>query len=188
MPSPIAHAVSGYAITKLLGMTRDRQLLKPSLLGYSVFMAIAADFDFLPQLIAGIDMHRGFTHSIVFAIAFSLLMSKLIKGMPGCQTLSYRQLWTLALIVYCSHLALDFLTQGGSGVPLLWPLSNSPFKSVLPLFPAVHHSRGLFDLGHLFFISFELIYSTLLLWALSRWKPTNISKTTEYQNSKVCLK
>ena len=147
-------------------------------------------FWLLPQLIAGVDMHRGFTHSIVFAIAFSLLICRLIKDRKNFKALKYWQLVTLTLMVYCSHLVLDFFTQGGSGVPLLWPLSDSTFQSTLPLFPAVHHSRGLFDLGHFLFISFELVYSALLLWTISRWKPVNPSKTVECQDSfdKVCLK
>ncbi len=168
MPSPIAHAVSGYAIIK--GLEPSKVYKRWQLALYAVFVAIAADFDFLPQLIAGIDTHRGFTHSVVFAIAFSLIVSKLANGRTSLQ---YRRLFALTLIIYGSHLVLDFFTQGGSGVPLLWPMSNQPFQSAIPIFPAVHHSHGLFDSIHIVFLSFELTYTVILLWSLSRWQAFN---------------
>ena len=170
MPSPIAHAVSGYAVTKLLEPQSNRGLYKFPLLCYGSFVAIAADIDFLPKLIAGIDMHRGFTHSLAFAIVFSLVVNRCITEKTRFARLKYLRAFILTFILYCSHLVLDFFTQGGSGLPLLWPLSTNTFHSTIPLFPAVHHSRGLFDTSHLRFISFELVYSTLLLWCISRWK------------------
>ncbi|MBX2862468.1 MAG: metal-dependent hydrolase [Leptolyngbyaceae cyanobacterium MAG.088] len=168
MPSPIAHAVSGYAIVRGIAPSRVYKLWPLAL--YAVFVAIAADFDFVPHIVAGIDTHRGFTHSLAFAIAFSVIVSRLMSQRTSTK---WVRLFTLTLMIYGSHLLLDFFTQGGSGVPLLWPVSNQTFQAAFPLFPAVHHSNGVFDSIHLIFLSFELAYTVILLWSLSRWQAFN---------------
>ena len=165
MPSPIAHAVSGYAIAKGFNPLKVSRMWRFAL--YAVFVAIAADFDFIPQLVAGINTHRGFTHSLSFAILFSLVLSRLVTRQTNFKR--YLPTFILTLAIYSSHLILDFFTQGGSGIPLLWPISDSLFHSAIPLFPAVHHSHGLFNSIHIFFLSFELIYTVVLLWGLSQW-------------------
>ena len=159
MPSPIAHAVSGYAIAKGFNPIRVSRMWRFAL--YAVFVAIAADFDFIPQLVAGINTHRGFTHSLSFAILFSLVLSRLFIRKT---LLKYLPTFILTLAIYSSHLVLDFFTQGGTGIPLLWPISSSHFQSAIPLFPAVHHSHGLFNSIHILFLSFELTYTVVLLW------------------------
>ncbi|ESA35875.1 membrane-bound metal-dependent hydrolase [Leptolyngbya sp. Heron Island J] len=165
MPSPLAHAVSGYAIAKGLDVPKVSKLLPLGL--YAVFVAIAADFDFLPKIVAGINTHRGFTHSFGFAIVFSIILSQLLSSRTAIKPL---KVFALTLIIYSSHLVLDFFTQGGSGIPLLWPISNAPFHSAIPLFPGVHHSHGLFNPIHVIFLSFELTYTVILLWGVSRWR------------------
>lgn len=165
MPSPLAHAVSGYAIFKWLAPQKVQPVWLLTL--YAVFVAIAADFDFVPQLITGVKTHRGFTHSLSFGIVFSLVVSLLVNRHLS---IKYLKLFALTLVIYNSHLVLDIFTQGGSGVPLLWPLGNQRFQSAIPLFPAVHHSHGLLNSIHLIFLSFELTYTVIVLSLLSRWK------------------
>ncbi|MBE9069022.1 metal-dependent hydrolase [Leptolyngbya cf. ectocarpi LEGE 11479] len=162
MPSPIAHAVSGYAIAK--GVNPLSRMWHVAF--YAVFVAIAADFDFIPQLVTSVNTHRGFTHSLGFALLFSGVVSAVIARRTSFK---YRPTLLLTLTLYGSHLLLDFLTQGGTGIPLLWPISDSHFQSTIVLFPAVHHSHGLFDSIHVRFLSFELIYTVVLLWGISQW-------------------
>ena len=164
MPSPIAHAVSGYAIAKGFNPIKVSRLWPFAL--YAVFVAIAADIDFVPQLVANIDTHRGLTHSLSFALLFSWMLSAIVTRRTTFKSLPT---FFLTLTIYGSHLLLDFLTQGGTGIPLLWPISESHFQSSIALFPAVHHSRGLFNSIHFRFLSFELIYTVILLWGLSPW-------------------
>ena len=75
-----------------------------------------------------------------------------------------------ALILYGSHLVLDFFTEGGRGIQLFWPFSEKLFISPLTLFPGTHHSEGSFSRVHLIFIFFELLYSLLILTGLYIWK------------------
>lgn len=164
MPSPIAHAVSGYAIAKGVNPLTISRMGRVAF--FAVFVAIAADFDFIPQLVANIDTHRGFTHSLGFALLFSGMVSAVIARRTRFR---YLPTFLLTLALYGSHLLLDFLTQGGTGIPLLWPISSSHFQSAVVLFPAVHHSNGLFDSIHVRFLSFELAYTVILLWGVSQW-------------------
>ena len=163
MPSPIAHSITGYVISKqFLACDRALQtgLSRRMLLGWTVFIANVADLDFIPHLISGVDAHRGFTHSLVFGVCFSLLVTALAKALYSPP---WEKLFLLTAIIYASHLFLDFFTAGGSGMPLLWPFSEENFISTRPLFPGVHHSEGLFHWGHFVFITYESIYAILLV-------------------------
>lgn len=170
MPSPLAHAVSGYIIAKLLPLeppseSKVNQWYIQSL--YPVFVAISADFDFIPQLITGDNYHRGLTHSIFFGLIFSVVTGFIISYYSKY---SYRQMFFLTAIAYSSHLFLDFFTAGGNGIKLFLPVTDSWFKSPIPIFPAVHHSRGLWHYSHLIPLSFELAYSALLFLGMFYWQ------------------
>lgn len=169
MPSPVAHAVSGYALTRFIrpSPAKPNRQHKNILVFYAVFVAVAADFDFIPQLVTGADFHRGFTHSLAFAAIFSCVLSRLVTYW---QKSTYPKILIVTLILYCSHLVLDFFTQGGTGIPLLWPFVDQSFKSNIALFPAVHHSRGLLHSSHLVFICFELAYTFVLLLGTWLWQ------------------
>ena len=179
MPSPIAHSVSGYVLTRLpFAKTRifRSQLwpMTPVAAIYGVFVSNIPDLDFLPQLLTGIRFHRGPSHSLVAALLVSSLLTWVIhryrqpRARLGRQP-SYRALFALTFGIYGSHILLDLLTTGGSGLPLLWPFSTQVFR--LPsLFPAVHHSRGLWDSSHLVFVGAELVYTACLLAGLKLFK------------------
>lgn len=179
MPSPIAHSVSGYVIGKFLPIEiskyyHSRWWKLENF--YPVFVAIFADFDFLPQLITGQNFHRGITHTLIFAVGFSLVLALLVSCL--CKS-SFKQLFLFTLIIYSSHLVLDLFTTGGSGLQILWPLTDTYFKSTISIFPQVHHSQGLFDISHLIFIMWELSYSILILSILWLWKTCCSSKFPE---------
>jgi inner membrane protein len=70
--------------------------------------------------------HRGFTHSIAFAILFGILTAlfarKFLKS-----GLSFAKLFAFFALATVSHPFLDMLTNGGSGVALFAPFSNARF-------------------------------------------------------------
>ncbi len=181
MPSPIAHSVSGYILGQFWPLEQPRvcRLRKWYFqIFYPVFVAIFADFDFIPQLITGEKYHRGFTHSLFFALVFSVIFGLTLSYLGKY---SYKQIFLFTLIIYGSHLFLDFLTEGGKGMQLFWPFIDGFFKSPIAIFPGVHHSRGLWHYSHLIPISFELIYSALLFWGVSWW---NITKNRRIKSLK----
>lgn len=63
--------------------------------------------------------HRGFSHSIVFALAFALLATIIVRG----------RLATFAFLFLCtmSHGVLDAMTDGGLGVAFFSPFSNERY-------------------------------------------------------------
>lgn len=168
MPSPIAHSTSGYIISRLLPIRTNKYWRnhKISQLLFVVLAANAADFDFIPQIITGEKYHRGFTHSLAFSLIFSLI-SGLIASWYDKRLLF--PIFLLSLLVYDSHLLLDFFTtSGGDGIELFWPFKDTFVKSPWEIFPPVHWSRGILDYSHLHFIGFESCYSILLygIWQL----------------------
>jgi inner membrane protein len=175
MPSPIAHAVSGYVLAKFLPLTQPRTSRRRRweiLCLYPVFVATVADLDFIPQIITGESFHRGLTHSLIFALGFSLILAFILRNR---WQFSYKQLAWITFILYGSHLVLDFFTEG-RGIPLLYPFTENFFVSSITIFPGVHHSRGLWHYSHLIPISFELVYSILLMGGVRWWKNSQLRK------------
>ena len=172
MPSPIAHSVSGYVLTRLPVVKNAIPSwlwpITPAAALYSLFVANLPDLDFLGQLLTGLQLHRGPSHSLLAALAVSGLLAWLIYSYR--RRSSYRVLFGLTFGLYSSHLLLDLFTAGGRGIPLLWPLSSQYFRAPFALFPGVHYSRGLWDNSHLIFISAELLYSLILLSGLQVWR------------------
>lgn len=168
MPSPIAHSVTGYVLAKLLP-TKQLKLhwsKRWERILYPVFVATAADLDFLPQLITGESFHRGLTHSLIFCLSFSAIVGAIASYF---WQLSYRQIFLFTLILYGSHLFLDLFTPG-RGMQLFLPFTARFFKSPVTIFPAVHHSEGLWHSSHIIPIVFESIYSMILLLGLWQYK------------------
>ena len=89
--------------------------------------------------------HRGFTHSIVFALLFAALTTPLLRGRLG----------TFAFVFLCtlSHPLLDAMTDGGLGIAFFSPFSNEryflPWRPirVSPLGAGFFSPRGLRTLG-----------------------------------------
>ena len=167
MPSPIAHSISGYVIFRLFSIKNKafkfskKGIYQLFTILFTVFVANAADLDFILQSLTGKKFHRGLTHSLTFALLFSLLVA-LITRFSSKKINICKQIFWLCLLLYGSHLLLDFFTSGGDGMQILWPFNNGFYKSVAPLFPSVHHELGIFDPVHIKFVSFELFYSVIL--------------------------
>jgi inner membrane protein len=176
MPSPIAHAVSGYAIAQIFSPKTEHA---PRILGrvsglsltlYSVGMAIAADLDFIPQVMTGAKFHHGPTHSIALAIAVALGACGFQKIWPKHWP---RSIFRLTLALYGSHLLLDFFTDGGDGIQVFWPINLSYWRSPVALFPSTHWSKPLFYPGHFLFLAYELGYSFCIWLGLRLLKNRN---------------
>lgn len=67
--------------------------------------------------------HRGWTHSVFFAVVFGILMTLLLHLMSPKNTVGYKTgLWLILSTL--SHPLLDMLTNGGRGCALWWPFST----------------------------------------------------------------
>lgn len=92
--------------------------------------------------------HRGFTHSIIFAVLFGSLIAFITHKFLNTN-ISYLKLLSFFAFATFSHPFLDMLTNGGSGVALFAPLSNErfffPFRpiEVSPIGMRFFSERGL---------------------------------------------
>jgi inner membrane protein len=169
MPTILTHLAVPISATIALG---TRRLPGGALLA-GMLAAIAPDFDGIAFKlgIAYGDMlgHRGFTHTLLFALLFGLLGWTLAPRW-------YMRRWTgYAWIALCalSHPLLDMLTNGGMGIPLLWPLD--PAHYFFPWQPIavspISLTRLLSERGaevlrsEALFVWLPLLTVALLIWA-----------------------
>ena len=127
MASIFGHGLVAYATSKLID-SKSSQLL----LFLAIFTAIVPDLDVLAFKFCISYSHpfghRGFTHSILFAILWSGLLSFLFGK-------NRKLIFALVLFLSTlSHGVLDAMTSGGRGVGFFIPFENSryffPFRGI----------------------------------------------------------
>lgn len=115
MPKIIAHALTGATI--IVALSPKSELNKWTLLG-GALLAISPDLDYgIEWLFNFPDVHRGFTHSLIF----SFLVGSLILIFLDYE----KQRLAIALsLAFLSHTLLDLATSTSGGVKLFWFFSN----------------------------------------------------------------
>ncbi|PYL63049.1 MAG: hypothetical protein DMF24_01630 [Verrucomicrobia bacterium] len=165
--SPIAHTFGGFWTFLILAAQLKTRLAAQwrqwlPRLGVLMLVANLPDLDFLPVLFNGSakNLHHSFTHSLIFAILVSLILSSAWRIAPG--------FWRSTLLyftAYSSHLLIDFFTgtkigwtHTGFGMPLFWPWSKE-FSSPLILTFGVRHKTfaALFSLDNIWSCTYELL-------------------------------
>lgn len=135
MASIFGHGLVAYTISKVADSKSNKLL---------VFLAIGSSI--VPDLdvvgfFYGIDYshplgHRGFTHSIVFAVIWSgLLMFLVCTKLSGSARKPRKLMFAIVLfLATVSHGLLDAMTSGGKGVGFFIPFDNSryffPFRGI----------------------------------------------------------
>jgi inner membrane protein len=118
MATLYTHAFAGVGLASIL-TPRPKPLVYWAM---ALFLPVLPDFDTLWIARYGSMFgHRGFTHSLAFALAVGLIASAV---MFSCLRLRFWPLFGLLFLVTASHGILDTLTNGGFGIPFLWPLSD----------------------------------------------------------------
>jgi inner membrane protein len=67
--------------------------------------------------------HRGFTHSLAFAVVLALLALAFHRPLRVRRAVAF----AFVLVATASHGLLDMLTNGGLGIALLWPFSEARY-------------------------------------------------------------
>ncbi|NND94430.1 MAG: metal-dependent hydrolase [Flavobacteriales bacterium] len=122
MASAFAHIISGYAIGDTIGKS-DKKIL-----WLGAALACFPDIDVIGWFngigYESVYGHRGFTHSICFAIVLG-----------GLITLAFKEnrwrIWLILSLCLVSHGLLDAMTTGGRGIAFWWPFSDERY--FLPL-------------------------------------------------------
>ena len=126
MASGFGHAIAAIGIGRALLF---REKAKFWVLG--ICCAILPDGDFIGYKL-GIEYgslfgHRGFTHSLFFALLLSILVMIVFYRNER----SFSKTWNLLLLYFflatASHSVLDALTNGGHGVAFFSPFSNERY-------------------------------------------------------------
>lgn len=121
------HAVVGLGIAQLY-VPRRRAWLYWTLAG---FLAIVPDFDVFSSADYGSLLgHRGFTHSLAFALWMGLFAASCSYRWFGAS------LWALTGIFFAamaSHGILDAMTRGGADIPFFWPATDQRYGNWGPI-------------------------------------------------------
>jgi inner membrane protein len=123
MPTILTHPVVPLAIAAGLGS----KVIPTRLIVAGVVAAILPDLDVLAFKL-GIPYshdfgHRGFSHSILFALAFALVIASMWRWLDT-------SFWRALLFIFIagvSHGLLDAFTNGGLGIAFLWPWSGERY-------------------------------------------------------------
>jgi len=117
MPLPVAHGLVGATV---VAAVRPRAATRRYYLALfaGAALANAADLDFILVFALGSRAwHRGFTHSLAFALVVCLALFVALGTRRARAAAGYG-------LAYASHALLDFATtKEGGGLELLWPFS-----------------------------------------------------------------
>lgn len=120
MASIFGHSAVGFTLSKVIDNKNEKLLLL-----LAIFSTVLPDFDVIGFKF-GISYlhplgHRGFTHSIVFALFWALILV-FAFGKKN------KLIWFLVIFLSTiSHGVLDAMTNGGEGVGFLIPFNNNRF-------------------------------------------------------------
>lgn len=123
MPTVFTHP----AIPVTLALGLGCKVVSKRLLAAGVIASLLPDLDVLAFRL-GIPYaaewgHRGFSHSLLFALLIAIVGAVLARPLRATVKASFGFLFIAA----ASHGILDAFTNGGLGIALLWPISTDRF-------------------------------------------------------------
>ncbi len=125
--------------------------------------------------------HRGATHSVAFALCMWPVAYALMRFLPAnqrpCMPDAYansaqtgaRRFATCATLATLSHTFLDAFTDGGLGVALLYPLSDTRYFAPWRPLPVAPLGRALFKTAGLTLLANEA-FLFLPFWIIGLWR------------------
>lgn len=126
MASIFGHALLGIGLAKAISRRTTAKILV-----LSALCTIIPDADVV-GFFAGIPYdhplgHRGFSHSILFALLFSLLVKQAFVREVPLGSAKGLLLWTVFFLSTLSHSILDAMTTGGLGVGFFVPFEQERY-------------------------------------------------------------
>lgn len=118
MATDYSHAVVGLGLARLYA-TKPMPWVY---WGLAAILPIIPDLDVFSPANYGTWLgHRGFTHSLVFALLLGIIIASTAFR---CFQVSWWSLAALFFVMIASHGLLDALTNGGENIPFFWPLES----------------------------------------------------------------
>src|SRR5687767_8426183 len=131
MPSSFAHAAAGAALTSVVAHAPTRRLLIAA-----AVCAALPDVDALGRPFGNLSYegafggHRGFTHSILFAILAGAVAAWIFRRDVVVARDAQFRLWLAFAVAIASHGVLDALSTIGNGVAFWAPFSWTHYEFV----------------------------------------------------------
>src|SRR5438128_1526372 len=121
MPTVFTHGVVGLGLGKVFTGRR-----MPALFWVlAALLPMVPDFDSFGTFTYGSTLgHRGFTHSLAFALVLGLVTAGLTYRYFR---ISFWDLCGFFFVITASHGILDAFTNGGFGIPLFWPFDSARY-------------------------------------------------------------
>lgn len=119
MPTILSHP----ALPLAIGVGLGSRIIPTRLLCAGVAASIIPDLDVYLEHVWSAIGHRGVTHTLLFAVFLgccAAVMARALQATPRA-SLFFVSFATL------SHPLLDMFTNGGSGIPLFWPLDHERY-------------------------------------------------------------
>jgi inner membrane protein len=121
MPTVYTYAVVGLGLGKVF----TSRPMPPLFWVLAGLLPMVPDFDSFFTYAYGSTLgHRGFTHSLTFALVLGLAAAALTFRRLG---ISLWDLWGFFFVITASHGILDAFTNGGFGIPLFWPFDSARY-------------------------------------------------------------
>lgn len=126
MPTNITHAIPAIA----LGLGIGKKVIPLKVMLTAALISSIPDFDMIGTRYLGVPWdsiygHRGYTHSIVFAILIAFIAAKFFNRD------AFNKNFLFFSFCMLSHGFLDLCNDGGLGVALLWPLSDYRYHGLV---------------------------------------------------------
>ncbi len=179
MPTPLAH--SGFALA-LAFAAAPGKLPAPRTTLALIFLANAADLDFVPGILTGqpVAYHHGVSHSFLFAAIMTAMVTPMVTRIAP----DPRRFSVWATLAAASHPVLDWVTgEPGAdvakyGVALLWP-SPVRYMSDTHVFGAYHIDTmgligGVLTFGAVLPLLREVGFVALMVSLAAIWRRTRV--------------
>ncbi len=162
MPSLFSHP----AVPLAIGVALGARLVPPRLLLAGVAGCVLPDADVVAfQLGVPYESafaHRGFTHSIFFALVCGALAAAFAKALHSRAWMAF----IFVSIATASHGLFDALTNGGSGIAFFWPFGDVRYFMPLQIILVSPIGLGFFSERGLMVLLSELKWVWLPCFAL----------------------
>lgn len=119
MPSILSHP----AVPLAIGLGLGSRVIPPRLVYAGIAAAIVPDLDVYLERFWSAIGHRGITHSLVFALCGGLSAALIARALQTTRRTAFCFIFGATI----SHPLLDMCTNGGSGIPLFWPLTHERY-------------------------------------------------------------
>lgn len=123
----MASLISHPAVPLAIGIALGARIVSPRLLLAGIAGCMLPDADVIAFWLGvpyeSAFAHRGFTHSVFFALACGVLAAVCSKSLQSRPRIAF----AFVGLATASHGLLDALTTGGSGIAFFWPFGDQRY-------------------------------------------------------------